>query len=314
MKTRNMILAASAIVAASCCVLFAGELEQKALNASDFALINLNAAVAVPIPQPVGVSGQPAETGRFFEYFDNMFAAPQAGPLGLGGNKSAAEVSESRLGAVVYSVKLEPIRNVFLYSGMTFKTSRGTAVHLSGHKASNCPDGGNSCSDKEKFFLVLTTQRGESYFIRGMEIVNYGIFMRGSKTVEIDGEEFTARVHASLSNPANSRIEITCGGRKALVATAQQLGDAVAKKGVDVKLSRGYKLAYGNELAQGGGSAGFTDKKLVLLMPFPVTEGVVSYFLLNSDEIRPSGVSYPEMDANYGFRIINGTLEIFELK
>ncbi|MBU2572927.1 MAG: hypothetical protein KKH28_02475 [Elusimicrobia bacterium] len=314
MKTRKAILPIAAMVAASCCVLFAGELEQKAFDASDFGLTNMTADIAVPVPQPESAGGQQDETDRFFKYFDDMFAAPIASPLGLAGNKSVADVSESRLGAVVYSVKLEPIRNAFLYSGMTFKTSRGAAVHLSGHKASNCPDGGNSCSEKDKFFMVLTTQRGESYFIRGMEIVNYGIFMRGSKTVVIDGEKFTAKVYASLRDPASSKIEITCGGRKALVVTAQQLGEAIAEKGVDVKLERGYKLAYGNELVQGKGFAKFTDKKLVLLMPFPLAEGAVSYFLLDSAEIKPSGVSYPEMDARYGFRIINGTLEIFELK
>lgn len=312
--TTNKIILAGAILTASCCVIFAGGMEQKSLDASDFSLAGMEAGIVIPAPQAAAAAQQPSEPGLdgFFKYFNDMIALPEALPLAVAGNKAVTSVSEEGRGAVVYSVQLEPIRNAFLYSGLTFKTSKGTEVHLSGHKATDCPKGGTSCDMKEKIFLVLTTQKGESYLIRGMDVANFGIFMSGSKTVAIDGEKFTVKLYASISKPETSRIEVTSGGRKVLVATAAQLGDALAKKGMDVKLSKNYKLAYGNEVLQAGG-ARFTEKTLILLIPFPVQDAN-SYYVLDTSEIKPSGVSYPDIDAKFGFRIESGTLDIFSLK
>lgn len=307
----NKIALAAAIVAASCCVLFAGETEQKAFK--DLSLTGVESGIEIPAPQAAASEGQPSdrELDAFFEYFGGMIKAPEALPV-MAGGKAVTDVSEGNRGPIVYSIELEPIRNGFLYSGVTFKTSKGTAVHLSGHKATDCPKGGTDCAMKEKIFLVLTTQRGESYLIRGMDVANFSIFMSGSKTIEIDGEKFTVKLHASVSKPETSRIEVTSNGRKVLSVTAVAMGDALAKKGVAVKLSRDYKLAYGNELVQAGG-ARFTDKKLVLLIPFPMQDAN-SYFLLNASDMKPSGVLYPEIDAKFGFRIENGTLDIFSVK
>jgi hypothetical protein len=214
--------------------------------------------------------------------------------------------------AVVATIDLEPIRNAYLKPDVSFNTGAGTKVYVSGTKASNCPDGGNSCKDKEKFFLVFTTDKNQSFFVRAMEILNWGIFMSGSKTVTIDGEKYVAKVYANASTPEQSKLEVKGPNGVALSVTLKQVGDAVAAKGVDITLSKPYKLAYGNEIVQGPQGANFTAKMLVLMIPFPVVDAS-SYFILNAADIKPAGISFPEFESGYGFSLNAGKLGIYKI-
>ncbi|MDD2806356.1 MAG: hypothetical protein PHV33_12455 [Elusimicrobiales bacterium] len=240
-----------------------------------------------------------------FRYF-GYGVAPRAAELQAerAGNKGLADT--------VFSINLDTVKNAYLKPNVAFTTGAGTKVHVSGSKASNCPDGGNSCADKDKFFLVLTTSRNESYFVRGTEIINWGIFMSGSKTVTIDGEKFVVKIKANASTPENSMLEIKGPRGVALNVSLKAVGDGVASKGVDVKLAKNYKLAYGNEIVQGPQGARFTDKMLVLLIPFPVVDAT-SYFIFKTSDIKPAGVTFPSFEKGYGFKLEGTNLEIYRL-
>lgn len=216
------------------------------------------------------------------------------------------------LNDIVASVELAPIKNAYLKPNISFTTGAGTKVFISGTKAANCPNGGNSCDDKDKFFLVLTTDKGQTFFVRAMEIVNAGIFASGSKTVTIDNERYVVKVLAKISAPENSKLEIKGPRGVALNATLKQLGDAVAAKGVDVKLGKNYKLAYGNEIVQGPQGARFTDKMLVLMIPFPVVDAS-TYYIFDTSDIKPAGTSFPAFERAFGFRLQGGKLDIYRI-
>jgi len=258
-------------------------------------------AVAVPEASPQAAASQeqlPEDLFRFFGVAETLKAEAVTGMKGVAD--------------VVFSADLPPLKNVYLKPAVSFTTGAGTKVFLGGTKAANCPDGGNSCADKEKFFLVLTTDKNQSFFVRATEILNWGFLYSGSKTVTIDGEKYVAKILANASTPENSKVEIKGPKGVALNVTLKQVGDAVAAKGVDVKLGKAYKLAYGNEIVQGPQGAKFTDKMLVLLIPFPVVDAT-SYYIFNTAEIKPSGVAFPSFEAGYGFKLEGSKLSIYRL-
>lgn len=259
-------------------------------------------APAVPAPAAETAAAPELDLFSYFGYAE----APRASELQLeqGFNKGLADT--------VFSIDLDTVKNAYLKPSVSFTTGAGTKVHVSGSKASNCPDGGNSCADKEKFFLVLTTSRNESYFVRGTEIINWGIFMSGSKTVTIDGEKFVVKIKANASTPENSMLEVKGPRGVALNTSLKSVGDGVAAKGVDVKLSKNYKLAYGNEIVQGPQGARFTDKMLVLMIPFPVVDAT-SYFIFKTADIKPSGVTFPSFEKGYGFKLQGTKFDIYKL-
>ncbi len=259
-------------------------------------------AVAVPESAPAAAAEQMPDID-LFKYF-GYAEAPKAVADTAKGLKGVADV--------VFSAELAPLKNVYLKPAVTFTTGAGTKVHVSGTKAANCPDGGNSCADKEKFFLVLTTDKGQSFFVRAMEIINWGFLYSGSKTVTIDGEKYVVKVFANASTPENSKLEVKGPRGVALNSDLKKIGDAVAAKGLDVKLGKAYKLAYGNEIVQGPQGARFTDKMLVLMIPFPVVDAS-SYYIFPTADIKPAGVTFPTFEQGYGFKLQNGKLDIYRL-
>ncbi|MDD5208303.1 MAG: hypothetical protein PHV36_02875 [Elusimicrobiales bacterium] len=259
----------------------------------------------VPLPA-AGSAGQP-ESGSL-DLFRGFGRAEMPWALQLSGEKGAGGLEK----APVVSIKLEPIRNAYLKPAITFTTGAGTKVYVSGTKAANCPDGGNSCEEKEKFFLVLTTGRSESYFVRAGDIINWGIFYSGSKTVTIDGEKYVVKILADATSPEESVLEVKGPRGVALSATLKKIGEAVAARGVDVRLGRSYKLAYGNEIVQGPGGAKFTSKLLLLMLPFPVVDAT-TYFIFNASDIKPSGVTFPAFERSYSFRLQGGILDISKI-
>ncbi|MBI4350664.1 MAG: hypothetical protein HY550_04440 [Elusimicrobia bacterium] len=301
---KNLARAVAAVVLSFNFVSGAFAAESEALRSAG---LELEAAPLPEVPAPAAETAVPAEAPDLdlFRYFGYGESPKSAGLFMEKGMKGIEKES-------LFSIKLDTIRNAYLKPAIAFTTGAGTKVHISGTKASNCPDGGNSCADKEKFFLVLTTAGNESYFVRAMDIVNWSIFMSGSKTVTIDGEKYVVKVHANASTPENSKLEIKGPRGVALSVTLKQVGDGVAAKGVDVKLGKAYKLAYGNEIVQGPQGAKFTEKMLLLMIPFPVVDAN-SYYIFNASEIRPSGVTFPSFEQGYGFRLEEGLLDIYKL-
>ncbi|MBU2529543.1 MAG: hypothetical protein KKD35_00775, partial [Elusimicrobia bacterium] len=190
---------------------------------------------------------------NIFEYFDQRLGTEKT-PKAMWLFPDKSKGSET----ILYSFNLSKIINKIFKTSVSFKTTKGTVVYVSGTKASNCPDGGNNCKDREKYFLVLTTDKGAQYLIRGEEIANVFLVMSGSKKVVIDGDTYVLKLNVKLSSPENSVLEIKRGSKKVVNATLEKLGNAIAEKSETVKLSREYKLACGNELIQGSKGGKFT--------------------------------------------------------
>ncbi|HAH31412.1 MAG TPA: hypothetical protein DCL44_03755 [Elusimicrobia bacterium] len=310
MRYINKILALTAMFAFSCGISNAVGLEKEAVDSSNFGFVNANTGISLPTPEASSVkSGSSAEMEEFFKYMGDVFKVPKARSLIGDYGKSATAVPGGRVGAVVYSFKLDDILNSYIDCGLSFATSAGTVVKLSGYTASNCPDGGQSCADKERFFLILSAGDKGTYFIKATDVVN-AVLMSGSRTVKFDADEFTVKIQAKLSNIPASKIEISRGGAIVFSTTLKKLGEAVSVKGSGIRLGRAYTLAYGNELIQGKGGAKFNNKLVIVLSPV----GVDGFYFLNRADITAAGVTYPEMEAGYGFRIVGDTLEIFKIK
>ncbi len=163
--------------------------------------------------------------------------------------------------------------------------------------------------DREKYFVVLTTDKGTQYLIRGEEIANIFPIMSGSKTVVIDGDKYVLKLKIEISSPENSILEIKRGSKKVINATLEKLGVAIAEKSETVKLSREFKLACGYELIQSKNGAKFTNNLIIGL----VTTSLDAYFVLKVSEISKEGVVYPEIDNNIGFRINGDILDIYRI-
>jgi len=280
---------------------FAAAAESAALKSAGLSA----APIAMPEASAPSAASQAEVPDDIFSYF-GYAEKPKAAQLHM--EKGLKGIEREN----IFSIKLETIKNAYLRPAVTFTTGAGTKVYISGTKASNCPDGGNSCKDKEKFFLVLTTDKNESFFVRAMDIINWGILMSGSRTVTIDGEKYVVKVYANASTPENSKLEVKGPRGVALSSSLKAVGDGVAAKGVDVKLGKAYKLAYGNEIVQGKQGAKFTEKMLVLMMPFPVVDAA-AYYIFNASDIKPAGVAFPEFEKGYGFRLESGLLEIYKI-
>lgn len=211
--------------------------------------------------------------------------------------------------AALYRIELEAIKNAYLKSGVTFTTGRGTKVHV-GATAAAGPHGHQHSFDKERVFLTLTTDRGEHFFLRGMEIINWGFVYRGTGTVVIDGEKYEIKAHAHLPAPKSSRLVVKGPSGVVLEATLQQLIEALAAKGVAVKLSKSYKLIYGNELARGKHGAAFTPDMMLALLPFPEGEHARA-FTCRASDIGPAAAAFHSFEKGFRFRLHNGVLEIY---
>ncbi|MDO8804549.1 MAG: hypothetical protein Q7R35_08955 [Elusimicrobiota bacterium] len=209
----------------------------------------------------------------------------------------------------LYRIDLEPLKNIYLKSGVTFTTGKGTKVHV-GATAASGPHGHHHSFDKERVFLALTTDRNEHYFLRGMEIINWGFLYRGTGTVVIDGEKYELKAHAHLPAPKSSRLVVKGPSGVVLEATLHQLIEALSAKGVDVKLSKSYKLIYGNELARGQHGAAFTSDTMLALLPFPEGEHAHA-FTCRASDIKPAAAILHSFENKFSFRLDKGTLEIF---
>ncbi len=310
MKFTYRILALAVFSAFSCGVLTAAGLESEAAKSSSLDPLKAGSA-AVPAPSPAADANgaQAAKMDKFFKYLGSIIDAPKYKPLRGDGDKSATAIPPGRLGPVAYSFKLNALLNAHKDSGLSFRTPHGTEVKFSAYTAANCPDGGQSCADKERFFLLLYVSGKETHFIRANDIVN-AMFMSGSRALNIGGDELTVKLHAVLSDIPSSKVEITCGGAKVFVVTLKKLGDAIGAKGADLKLGKTYKMAYGNELLQGKSGARFSDKLVIILSPV----GVPGFHFLNHADITAAGVAYPEIEPDFGFRIAGNTLEILKLE
>lgn len=276
---------------------FAGDIDPFVIAAE-----KINMAVPRPMP-PAEIENRDVEA-EIFEALDKIFGkGEKAGSETFYPSKSFAE------SAPLYSFDLNKIKDAYLETDLTFRTSKGSKVYVSATKSFNCPGGGANCGETDKYFIVLT--RGEERFlVRGKKIAN-ALFMSGSETVNIDGDEFKLKLKVKLSNTARSVLEITKRGAKVLRVTVEEMGKAIMDKVETVNLSRTYKMTCGYELVQGKNGARFTDNVILVFAPFPIKDSTV--YTIKASDLNPQGVKYPGIDPEYGFRLAGNTFEIFKL-
>ena len=255
-----------------------------------------------PVPQIRDKTS--AEDIDVFEYFERNFGKLKtAEAIKIFSGKSL------NLKPALYSFDISKIKNKHFKTSVSFKTTRGTKVHVSVAKAMNCPGGKTGCKARDKYFIVLTTEKGKQYFIRGREIVNVPIIMRGGKKVNIDGDIYSVKLFAKVTSIKNSVIEIKRGSKRVVSVTIKALYDAVAEETETVQLSKEYQMLCAYELIQESKGAKITSNLLIGL----IDSFAHKYFVLNVSDIDDRGVFYPNIDYGFGFRINGDIFEIYRI-
>lgn len=114
-----------------------------------------------------------------------------------------------------------------------------------------------------------------------------------------------------LISPKKSTLKVKDRSRVVLKVTIGKLTEAIFEAGQDLKLKRRYIMTYANEIFQDDKGAAYMGRNKVFVFMLKGKEEV--YYLVPESKITPSGVTFPEMEKNYAFRIVDGFLEIYSL-
>ncbi len=239
---------------------------------------------------------------NFFNELSNLFGIEE---------KTRHEADEFAKSFEVYEVvtklDLNPVKNKYLYPKLFFKTSRGSIVYVSVSKSVNCSNGNNDCNPDEKFFLTFTSNN-KTQVVKIKDVLNFSIFMSGQKEIDIDGEKYRVKVYGS-TKVDESRIEISKG--KVIVLT-KKLGEVkkeFGKLGLDLKISKSYKVLYGNKLVCKLGGCSFINENMAFMVEYPLTQSSY-YYSFDENHKR---VYYNSIGENYLFTLDKGFL-IVEMK
>jgi hypothetical protein len=254
---------------------------------------------------------RPAYSGEneaLSEGSSDSFNKQLGGVSGLGLSRPVV-AQEPAPDPVVERVDLKALRDSYMNTSVTFRTSAGDVVHLAVVKTTKCAEG-QKCDEMDRYFLVLHSERGETFFIKAKKIANVG-FLGGKEEVSFagDAEKYAVKLHFNIASPEASRLEIAKRGNSVIDVSVAQLEAAVAATARIIRLSRNYQLFYGQELCQASSDTCARGKDMFLLMPDP---GDVVYSL-DPSSMGSRGVSYPTIEKGFGFRIINEVLEIYRL-
>ncbi len=272
------------------------------------ALSALGSAGDMNISAPVPPAPQAAQSG---EAQGDLFLWNEYLSRNFGGGAAREEFRAEKgiSAAAVESVDLGRILNSSFKSGLTFRTS-GNTVHISGAEALNCQDNG-SCSSNDKYFLVFTTEKGQTLFVRAKDIAN-ALFMSGSKKLAFpgDSETYTVKLDVTLTNPGASKLRIEGTGRRAIVFSLDDLTSALVKKGYPLKSGARHNLFYNTGIVQDpSGNGRFSKEKVLIFSP----RGKDPNQIIRASQIGASGVLLPGVEKNLGFRIVAETLEIYKI-
>jgi|GEM_PF-3347538 len=208
--------------------------------------------------------------------------------------------------AVVARFEIEPLRNAYLNTDMTFVTAKKTKVVVSGASSANCVSSAHDCDGKNRYYLVL----GAAGKIYGANV--YKLATSESKYILIAGESEYCLVSVSpnIFSPENSIVEVSQGGRTLFRATAKQAGDALAAKSVKVAMSKNYFMAFGNDMLEDAGLdiSQSKDKSSFLFVP---SDDAMTNYMIPLDSVTEAGVTFPGFEKDYTFRkTADGFLEI----
>lgn len=260
---------------------------------------------------PVCVQEQPVS---WAEYPDDLRDIRE--PRALVQKPFTAQAAEN----IVGRFKLSALENAYMNTKITFMTAAGDTVHVSGAKASDCV-GGGECNDMDRYFLIFHTDRGQTIFVKGDDIANIFVGLgsvgkwvkTGEKDIYFDGdsEKYTAKLYVDLIIPKNSTLEVKNCSRVVLKVTLGELTEAIFEAGQDLKLGRRYIMTYANRIFQDGKGAAYMGRNKVFVFMLKGKEDV--YYSIPESKITSSGVTFPEMEKNYAFRIVDGFFEIYSL-
>lgn len=258
---------------------------------------------AIPVSKASPAEAPAEDLGPWSEYIGKNFGGIKAAVRPFFSNKSVPS------GKVVESVNLESILDANLSTKLTFKTSSGNTVHVSGAQAANCA-GGGSCGDRDKYFLVFHTDSGQTVFVNGQAVANYP-FHSGEKTISFkgDAEQYKVKLNIKLSSPGQSRLKVESQGRVVLEISLDQLTAALAEKGKRLSSGSQHNLFYNTEVLQDGSGNGYFGKGRVITFS---PRGTAPNQTMNAAAITAAGVALPGVEPGLGFRIAGGVLELYQ--
>ena len=262
-------------------------------------------AVSVPVPvNPEAAASAEAQVSMklWNEYIEKNFGGRPAAVSRLS-SKAAA-------GAIAETVDLARIHNANLKSGLTFRSSANT-IYVSGTEALNCPGDVPSCSINDRYFLTFTTEGGQTLFVLAKSVAN-ALFMSGQKEISFPGdtEKYTIKLEIKLTNPSQSMIRIIGPGEEVLNASLTELTAALANRGYILSVGARHRLYYSTGVLQDAKSNGrFARENVLIFSP----QGPEPNQTIKASQITPSGVLLPDVEKDFGFRIVREKLEIYRL-
>jgi hypothetical protein len=278
----------------------------KVFGGFDLSSVEVQAPVPV-VPSAAADSDASQDLKSWNKYLSETFTAVKA------------EVSEIDLGKAVPSagrvadrINLEEILNARLETRLTFMTSSGDTVRVSASNAVNCADGGGDCLENDRSFFLFHTDSGETAFVRAKDIANLSVLMKGCKKIYFRGdkEPYLIKLMIKATSPRQSVLKVERGGKVVLSFTMDQLAKAMNEKAVRLSAGSHHNFFYSVEVLQdrnGNGRFG-PGRELTFspLNPDPCQ-------FVDASRITSSGVALPSVERGYGFRILDGFLEIYPL-
>ena len=237
----------------------------------------------------------------FFNYLDRVLSGyekPKEKSLFKSINKSAE----------IYNFDLNKILDKYLYTPVKFKTSKQTEVTLSVSKSYNCPGGANNCRESDKFLLTFTYGT-QTAFIKIKDIINLGIFMHGSKSISIDGETYTARAYANISDPNKREIEIKGPNGVVLNKKLGEMLDIFSNFGYKAILNKKYRIVYGRKVICDSNACNFSNDKMVFIVEYPLSKDS-NYYTLDEKSSSGNDLYFESIGKNFFFKITDGHLII----
>ncbi|MEF3279896.1 MAG: hypothetical protein K6357_02880 [Elusimicrobiota bacterium] len=204
---------------------------------------------------------------------------------------------------VLYNINLSPTKDKYLYTNITFKTTKGSVVYVSITRASNCPGGGEKCKDSEKFLLTMTSN-ASTQFIKIKDIINLSIFMSGHKKVIIDGDEYIAKIYASVNDINKSKIEIKGPQGIVINKTLGEIMDVFAGFGVGIRILKEYKVVYGRKV-ECLSQCFFSNDNMVFMVESPIKKDS-AYYTIDEKSWNGKNFYFKDIGKNYLFNINNG--------
>ncbi|MDD2773517.1 MAG: hypothetical protein PHP45_07455 [Elusimicrobiales bacterium] len=226
---------------------------------------------------------------------------------------SAGEAEKAEKAQAVAELDMASMMDDFLLTDTAFKTAKGTVVHVSFGKTTNCPSDpglGVSCDDS-KYFALFKPEGGKLYGGNLSKIANYGIFASGSEDFPFDGSGVhTVKLMVEDRSDDNKNIiTVERAGRQVYAATIGQILSARNKRARRVTLDKEYMVFLSQGLTQS------EDKELSVnpaksLFTFIPVSNTANFIQVDAGKLTAAGVSVPELGAAYKLAVKDGKLLI----